>query len=525
MRNASLWVALALTAGIGAALLMLFAQAGSADIAGLLRSAYPRRVLEFTLLQAGLSTLISIGLGVPVARAFAREGAFPGRRLLLGLMSLPIVLPSLVAVFGIVAIYGQRGVLSLALHAAGIEARPDIYGLGGVVLAHVFFNLPLAVRLLLPGWQSIPVETWRLAAQLGMSSWARFRLIEAPMLRRYLPQAAAAIFMLCVGSFAIVLALGGGPSAATFEVAVFEAIRFEFDPPRAALLALCGLTLNLACLTLAQRAVGEAALGTGWRSGAQGWTGRWSIGRAVNWIILLAAALFVLGPILATLTDGIAGMARATLNWPALGKAALTSLALALPAAALSLLIALPLVMAEASARASKQHRAALLRIASSLPIAVSPMALGLGWFLILRQIADGTPRAVIGVILLNALMTVPFVAAILRPAVERAWHRHERLCRALGIAGWRRWRLIDGPVLRPGIGVALAMAAAMALGDLVGIGLFGDAKLRNLSLLLYDQLGAYRMEGAAATAALLLLLVFATYQGIERMVGGRAAS
>ena len=112
MRNASLWVAVALTAGIGAALLMLFAQAGSADIAGLLRSAYPRRVLEFTLLQAGLSTLISIGLGVPVARAFAREGAFPGRRLLLGLMSLPIVLPSLVAVFGIVAIYGQRGVLS-----------------------------------------------------------------------------------------------------------------------------------------------------------------------------------------------------------------------------------------------------------------------------------------------------------------------------------------------------------------------------------------------------------------------------
>ena len=84
-----------------------------------------------------------------------------------------------------------------------------------------------------------------------MRGWARFRLIEAPMLRRYLPQAAAAIFMLCVGSFAIVLALGGGPSAATFEVAVFEAIRFEFDPPRAALLALCGLVLNLACLALA----------------------------------------------------------------------------------------------------------------------------------------------------------------------------------------------------------------------------------------------------------------------------------
>lgn len=525
MRTATLIVAALLFTGIGAALAVLFAQAGGADIAGLLRSTYLRRVLEFTLLQAGLSTAISVALGVPVARAFAREAAFPGRRILLGLMSLPIVLPSLVAVFGIVSIYGQNGVLAVVLRAAGIEARPAIYGLGGVVLAHVFFNLPLAVRLLLPGWQSIPVETWRLAAQLGMSGWARFRLIEAPMLRRYLPQAAAAIFMLCVGSFAIVLALGGGPGAATFEVAVFEAIRFDFDPPRAATLALCGLALNLACLCLAQRAVGEAALATGWRESHQGWAGKIGLGRMANWLLLAAAALFVLAPVLATVGDGIVGMVRSALNWPALLKAAAISLALALPAAALSLLTALPLVMAEAAFRPARPRRAALLRVVSALPIAVSPMALGLGWFLILRVVTEGTARAVIGVILLNALMAVPFVAAILRPAVERAWHRHERLCRALNIAGWRRWRLIDGPVLRPAIGGALGMAAAMALGDLVGIGLFGDARLRNLTLLLYDQLGAYRMEGAAATAALLLLLVFATYQAIERMVGGRAAT
>lgn len=525
MRFASIVVAGLLAASVGAALLMLFAQAGSADIGGLLGSAYLRRVLEFTLLQAALSTALSVGLGVPVAHAFAREGDFPLRRALLGLMSLPIVLPSLVAVFGIVSIYGQRGWLASVLDLLGIGTRPDIYGLGGVVLAHVFFNLPLAVRLLLPGWGSIPVETWRLADQLGMSGWARFRLIEAPMLRRYLPQAAAAIFMLCVGSFAIVLALGGGPSAATFEVAVFEAIRFQFDPPRAALLALCGLLLNLACLALAQRAAGEAALATGWRTGLGAWTRRRSFGRALNWLFLAAAATFVLSPVLATIADGIVGLLRANLNWASLARAAAISFGLALPAAVLSLSIALPLVLAEACARATQPRRAAWLRMASALPIAVSPMALGLGWFLILRLGLEGRPRAILGVILLNALMTVPFVAAILRPAVERAWHRHERLCRALGIAGWARWKLIDGPVLRPGIGGALAIAAAMALGDLVGIGLFGDTNLRNLALLLYDQLGAYRMEGAAATALLLLLMVFVTYQSLERVVGGRAAA
>jgi thiamine transport system permease protein len=509
---------------VGAALLMLFTQAGETEIGVLLASPYVRHILGFTLLQACLSTLLSAAGGVLVARAFAREAKFPGRRALLGLMSLPIVLPSLVAVFGIIAIYGQNGWLARALVVTGIESKPDIYGLGGVVLAHVFFNLPLAVRLLLPGWQSIPVESWRLAAQLGMSSWAIFRLIEWPMLQRYLPHAAATIFMLCVGSFAIVLALGGGPGAATFEVAVFEALRFEFDPPKAAVLALGGLALNLVCLALAQGAIGDAVIGTGWRTRGQDWQQRGVGGRLPDALLIGAAALLLIGPVAATLTDGLIGLGDASLDWRLVARATLISIGLAVPASVLSLTIALPIVLAEAAARSSRPKRAGLMRGALILPIAVSPMALGLGCFLVLRMTLDDMARAVTGIILLNAIMTVPFSAAILRPAIERAQERHERLCRALGIAGWARWRLVDWPILRPSIGTALAMAAAMALGDLVGIGLFGDAKLRNLTLLLYDQLGAYRMSGAAVVAALLMLLIFALYQSIERLAGGRAA-
>lgn len=517
-------VALLLALLVGAALLMLFAQAGEAQVGALLGSAYVRHILRFTLIQAVLSTVLSAGFGILVARAFARETNFPARRALLGLMSLPIVLPSLVAVFGIIAVYGQNGWLARAFAVAGVDAKPDIYGLGGVVLAHVFFNLPLAVRLLLPGWHSIPLETWRLSTQLGMSSWAIFRLIEWPMLRRYLPYVAATIFMLCVGSFAIVLALGGGPGAATFEVAVFEAIRFEFDPPKAAVLALGGLALNLVCLALAQGAVGDAVIGSGWRARDADWGQRALAARLFDALLIGAAALLLIGPVTATLVDGLTGMAGASLDWGLVARAALISIGLAVPSALLTLLLTLPMVLAEAGARTRKPARAAMLRGALVLPIAVSPMAFGLGCFLILRLTLEGMPRAIAGIVLLNAVMVVPFAAAILRPAIERARARHDHLCRALGIAGWSRWRLIDWPILRPSIGTALAMAAAMALGDLIGIGLFGDAKLRNLTLLLYDQLGAYRMGGAAVTAALLMLLIFVLYQVIERVVGGRAA-
>ena len=247
--------------------------------------------------------------------------------------------------------------------------------------------------------------------------------------------------------------------------------------------------------------------------------------RVMDGVLIGAAALLLAGPVAATVTDGVKGLSESALDWRLVGRATLVSIGLAVPAALLTLLLALPMVLAEAGARAGRASRAALVRSALILPIAVSPMALGLGCFLMLRLALDGMARAVVGIVLLNAIMIVPFAAAILRPAVDRARARHDHLCRALGITGWSRWWLIDWPVLRPSIGTALALAAAMALGDLIGIGLFGDAKLRNLTLLLYDQLGAYRMGGAAVTAALLMLLIFVLYQAIERLVGGRAAA
>ena len=41
---------------------------------------------------------------------------------------------------------------------------PGIYGLSGILIAHVFFNLPLATRLFLQALDTIPDDQWREAA-------------------------------------------------------------------------------------------------------------------------------------------------------------------------------------------------------------------------------------------------------------------------------------------------------------------------------------------------------------------------
>src|SRR6185312_5704268 len=211
---------------------------------------YLARVVRFTLWQAALSTLLSVLPALFVARALSRHPRFFGRTLILQLFAVPLALPAIVAALGVLSLYGRAGYFAGILSSLAGGDWPGIYGLSGILVAHVFFNLPLATRLFLEALQAVPADQWRLASQLGMGSRSAFRLIEWPALRHALPGIAGLVFMLCVTSFTIVLTLGGGPRATTLEVAIYQALRFDFDPARAVVLALlqlllCGLLVGL----------------------------------------------------------------------------------------------------------------------------------------------------------------------------------------------------------------------------------------------------------------------------------------
>ncbi|WP_052063950.1 hypothetical protein [Nitrincola sp. A-D6] len=76
-----------------------------------------------------------------------------------------------------------------------------------------------------------------------MTGWQRFRVVEWPVLRSVLPAVSGFIFLLCFNSFAVVLALGGGPAASTLEVAIYQALKYDFNPSEALFLAWTQLVL------------------------------------------------------------------------------------------------------------------------------------------------------------------------------------------------------------------------------------------------------------------------------------------
>ncbi|STS88294.1 thiamin ABC transporter transmembrane protein [Klebsiella variicola] len=134
-------------------------------------------MVRFSFWQASLSALFSVVPAIFLARALYRR-RFPGRTLLLRLCAMTLILPVLVAVFGILSVYGRQGWLASLFHALGWQWDFSPYGLLGILLAHVFFNMPMATRLLLQALESIPGEQRQIAAQLGMRGYAFFRLVE-----------------------------------------------------------------------------------------------------------------------------------------------------------------------------------------------------------------------------------------------------------------------------------------------------------------------------------------------------------
>lgn len=465
--------------------------------------------VRFTVVQAVLSALISVVLAVPVARALARR-RFAGRRALIALLGAPFILPVIVAVLGLLAVFGRAGWISAALGWTGLPPV-QIYGLHGVVLAHVFFNLPLAARLILQGWQEIPAERFRLAAQLGAGPRDIWRLLERPMLMRVAPGAAAVVFAICLSSFAVALTLGGGPRATTIELAIYQAFRFNFDLGRAALLSCVQIALTVAAALVALRLGRGDGFGGGLERPVQRWDANTRRHRALDGALIALAALFLMLPLAAIVTSGAPGLAKLP---PSVWQAALNSVLVALASTVVLLLLALPMAATVAAGRGS------MVELAGLLGLAVSPLVIGTGLFVILNPLTDVFALALPLTALVNAVMALPFAMRILIPRARQVVAQNGRLALSLDMSSSLFFAHVLLPRMRPQIGFSAGLAAALSMGDLGVIALFADPDRATLPLQVYRLMGAYQMQAAAGAALLLLALSMALFWVLDR--GGR---
>lgn len=464
------------------------------------------QALWFTLWQALISALLSCLLAVPVARALARR-RFWGRAALITLMGAPFLLPTIVAVMGLIAVFGRSGLVNQALGAMGV-APLSVYGAQGVVLAHIFLNLPLAVRMILQGWQAIPAERFRLAQSLGFAPAQVARHLEWPMLRSVLPGAFAVIFVVCLTSFAVALTLGGGPKATTVELAIYQAVRFDFDLGRAAMLAGVQFALCALVAVLVWRVVTPAAFGAGLgRPPVLRVRGGWPL--LADGLAIGAAALFLMLPLAAIGLRGVPGLfALPDAVWQGAARSvtvALASTALTVPAA-----LSLALRVAEGGRRASVIDGVALL------PLASSGLVLGTGLFLLVQPFTAPSTVALPVTVAVNVALSLPFVYRLLLPEARVLRADYGRLSTSLGLGGMAWLRLVAVPRLARPLGLGAGLSAALSMGDLGVITLFASDQSATLPLVVQGLMAAYRSESAAAAALILVGLSFGLFWAFD---------
>ncbi len=454
-------------------------------------------VLAFTLKQAALSTLLSVAPGLFIARALTRQ-EFAGRKLLLTLFALPMAVPAIVAVLGTTALIGNAGL---------IPGLISPYSLAGILFVHVFFNLPMATRLFYQALQAAPPEGYKLAAQLGFSDIATLRHVEWPVLKAVLPQIGAIIFLLCAASFVVVLTLGGA-SSTTLEVAIYQSLRMDFDPPRALTLSLLQVALCAALIGLAQAAFKQDTGFTSLRRSQHRLAPISGIARLGD-VVLIALATAIVLPVLGVIFWRGAFSLHLTVSTL---QALATSLALGFASAILAMLLAWPLAKA----------RDGSARLISLGGLIVPPAVIATGWFLLLHKLGDSLALTCAFIIALNCLMCLPYAVASLRGGQAQLVPL-TRLQRQLGLTGFGSFHIIEWPLMRACAAQAFLMALVLSLGDLTAITLLGSGGIVTLPTLLHAEMGHYRGADAEGTALLLLLVCGALTFAAQKLGEGDA--
>lgn len=465
----------------------------------LLTDPYIQGIVWFSIKQAALSAVLSVLIGYLIARAVYYSPWLKGRAAFLSLCLLAFVMPTLVLITGLVALLGRNGWLS-----PWLGADWNLYGLQGILIAHLYLNIPFVIRAVVMQLQNIPESSWRLVLQLKLSPWQQWRYIELPSVLGRLMVLTGFVFVLCFNSFAVVLALGGGPQATTLEVAIYQALKYDFNIAEALTLAWLQFSIAGLLFALLARFSSGAWLSpdTGvqrYLPSPQPWVRWWySFIYSLAWVVLLL-------PIL-TLIVEVLSLDAGRWQLMALVKPTLVTLGLALTSALSAVILAYWVLIPVRNAILQQQRTYWMWEWLGLHTLVAPAMVLSVGlYILVVRHIAlEDWGLVWVGII--NTALLAPFAVQQLKPRVLQWDAQYERMVLNLKLS-WRERLMIEWPWLRSTLGASAVLVMLLAMGEVSIFAIFGTEQAMSLPWLIYSYASTYRLPEAALASLVLLVL------------------
>ncbi|WUH95672.1 ABC transporter permease [Streptomyces sp. NBC_00433] len=243
-------VALVLPALVGLAFLLLplvalLIRAPWRSLPDQLAGAAVWQALRLSLQTATLATAASLVFGVPLAWLLART-AFPGRRLVRALVTLPLVLPPVVGGVALLLALGRNGVVGRWLDSAFGVTLP--FTTAGVVVAETFVAMPFLVITVEGTLRAADARYEEAAATLGASRLTAFRRVTLPMIAPGVAAGAVLAWARALGEFGATITFAGSFPGRTQTMPLAVYLALQDDPAAAIALSLVLLAVSLAVL-------------------------------------------------------------------------------------------------------------------------------------------------------------------------------------------------------------------------------------------------------------------------------------
>ncbi len=493
-------------------------------------------VVLFTLALAGASTLLTLVLGMPAAWVFARF-TFPGKRVARALTVVPFVLPTVVVGSAFLALLGPRSplnALATVLFGADVpQVRLD-GSVGAILIAHVFYNVAVVIRLVGGMWAHIDPRTEEAARMLGATPWRAFREITWPLLRPAAISAASIVFLFTVTSFGVVLLLGG-PRDTTLEVEIYRQTAILLDLPTAAALTILQMSGVFVLLLVSARAQEGLAVRQRLRAAAETVRRpRPGRERVVVTAILVATVVFMFAPLAVLVERSLAGadgyglaaygslletdprMRLTSAPWQSVLHSLAFAAATTLIAGTLGLL----------AATVVGYRRGWLVRGLDALvmlPLGTSAVIVGFGFLVSLDTPPLDLRTSILLIPIAHALIALPFVMRAVVPLIRSIDDRLREAAAVLGASPRRAWLEVDGPILARGALVGAGFAFAVSLGEFGATLFIARPDSVTIPVAIYrllGQPGAANFATAMALAVVLMVVTAAAVLLIERLRG-----
>jgi molybdopterin-binding protein len=186
--------------------------------------------------QASLTaTLVAFLCGVPLAYLLARTD-FAGKRLVEGIIDVPVVVPHSAAGIALLMVFGRRTLLGQAFGLFGLKF---VSAAPGIVIAMLFVSLSFLVNAAREGFEAVDPRLEHVARTLGASPWQAFRRVAFPLAWRAILSGMILMWARGLSEFGAVVILAYHPIVAPVLLYErFESFGLNYARPVAALMIL-----------------------------------------------------------------------------------------------------------------------------------------------------------------------------------------------------------------------------------------------------------------------------------------------